>query len=212
MDKIRKKLAEMARMIEEKGFVNAWEGNISIADRENNRLYITPSATRKLTLTEEDIAVLDFETEEQLSGKPASSEYRLHKAALLARKDCNAVIHSHTPYLTAFAFLDRTLKIDCSVSFLDIREVPCLPFGMPGTTAIADGIGELLDGHDLITLANHGVLAVDPDIENCFACLECIENVVKGWTIARSFGETAKIPGYEAILAELGAEEERRQL
>ena len=58
-------ICKIGKMMEEKGYVDYFEGNISILDRETNKLYITPTQTRKLTLTEDEVAVLDFDTEEQ---------------------------------------------------------------------------------------------------------------------------------------------------
>ena len=212
MNDIKKQLVEYAKLIEEKGFVNAYEGNISIVDRQNNLLYITPSGQRKLYLREEDIAVLKLDSGEQIEGLPRSSEYKLHRAALLARPDCGASIHSHTPFLTAFAFLNQELKMDCSVTFMEAKEVPCLPYGRPGTDDIHRGIEKIIANHKLINVANHGTLCVESDLVSCFALLEAMENTVKAWVIAQQFGKPARIPDYEALYAEIEQAEGHVQL
>ena len=43
----REELAFFSQLLEQKGFVNALEGNISLCDRENGRIYITPSQHTK---------------------------------------------------------------------------------------------------------------------------------------------------------------------
>ena len=207
----RKEVCYYAHICEEKGLVNTIEGNISILDRENGLLYITPSRTRKLDLKEEDVAVLNFETEEQISGKKASSEYRLHKAALLARPDCNAVVHSHATYLTAYAILGKSIKYDCVNLFKAVKgEVKCLPYGTAGTTHIADGIEEALDGRPVCLLGNHGAVSVGATLELAEGWMEALEATVKTVEIAKTIGETNPIPEWNQVLADFAAAQKKK--
>lgn len=203
----KKELVEYAHLIEEKGYVNAMEGNISILDRENNRLYITPSGKRKLFLDEDTVAVLDFDSEEQLEGKfKTSSEYRLHKAILQIRPDCNAVVHCHSTYMTAYALQCKNIKIDSCTAFAAVRgEIKCVPYGMPGTSHIADGLDEALKDRDVALLGNHGVVGVGPDMESAFRILEAMEETVKTYTISAGFGTPKAIPDFEGFIKKLHA-------
>ena len=56
---IKENIVFYAKLLDKKGLVNPLEGNISVYDRDNNKLYITPSGTRKSLLTEKDIAVFE---------------------------------------------------------------------------------------------------------------------------------------------------------
>jgi len=195
----KEELVKHAHICESKGLVNCIEGNISILDRKNGLLYITPSRTRKLDLKEEDVAVLNFETEEQLEGKPASSEYRLHKAALLARPDCDAVFHSHSTYLTAYAMQGRSIKLDCVALFrLTKGEIKCLPYGKAGTSNIADGIAGAINDRPVCLLGNHGAVSVGTTLELAVGYLEALEDAVKTATISKSFGILKSIPDFDA--------------
>lgn len=198
----KKVIVDYAQLLEQKGYVNALEGNISIYDKENDKLYITPSGKRKLTLTEDMVAVLNFEDEQQVEGVcKASSEYRLHKAAYQARKDCSAVVHCHSTFLTAYALQCRNIKIDSCTAFLFAKgEIKCVPFGMPGTTHIADGLDEAIADRDIALLGNHGVVSVGKDLESAFAILETMEETVKTHTISKLTGTPQPIPGFEAMI------------
>ena len=181
---IKKEVVFYAKLLDKKGLVNPLEGNISIYDRDSNKLYITPSGTRKSLLTEKDIAVL--QDGEQIEGYlKRSSEYLLHEAALKARPDCNAVVHTHAPYLTAFAYCNKDIKLRC------------LPYGQPGTKDIANGIEDAIKEHDLILLGNHGCLTVAPTLEKAIAILEAGEEVMKIYTIASSIGTIKNISNDE---------------
>lgn len=190
---IKQEVVYYAKLLDTKGLVNSLEGNISIYDRESDKLYITPSGTRKCFLTEEKIAVLH--KGEQVEGTlKRSSEYLLHEAALRARPDCQAVVHTHAPYLTAFAYCNKDIKIRCSTTFaLLCEDVPCLPYGQPGTPHIADGIEEAIKDHDLILLGNHGCLTVAPTLEMAVSILEAGEEVMKIYSIAKSIGDVHDI-------------------
>ena len=200
----KKELCYYAHICEVKGLVNTIEGNISILDRENGLLYITPSRTRKLDLKEEDVSVLNFETEEQISGKKASSEYRLHKACLVARPDCNAVVHSHSTYLTAYAIMGKSIKHDCVNLFKAVQgEVKCLPYGEAGTTKIADGIAEAIKDRPICLLGNHGAVAVGTTLELAEGWMEAVEETVKTVEIAKTIGEVKSIPEWDRVLEKM---------
>ena len=196
---IKQQIVYYAKLLDDKNLVNPLEGNISIYDRENDMLYITPSGTRKSLLTEDDIAVLH--QGKQIAGKlKRSSEYLLHEAALKSRKDCNAVVHTHAPHLTAFAYCNKDIKLRCSSTFaLLFEDIPCLPFGQPGTIHIADGIEEAIKEHDLILLGNHGCLTVAPILEKAVAILEAGEEVMKIYMMAKSIGNIHDISNDEWV-------------
>ena len=167
-NELKKEILYYAKLMDEKGMVNTLEGNLSILDRETGKMYITPSGTRKRFLNEDKIAVVNTENGEQIEGTvKRSSEILLHEAALKARPDCNAAAHIHAPYLTAYAYCGKDIKLKCSTTFsLVFEEIPCLPYGLPGTIHIADGIEDAIKDHDLILLGNHGCIAVGETLED----------------------------------------------
>lgn len=192
-EEIKTEIVQYAKMLDEKGLVNSMEGNISIYDRENDLLYITPTGTRKSFLDESKIAVM--KGEEQIDGVlKHSGEYLLHVAALKSRPDCNAVAHIHAPYLTAYAYCNKGIKLNCSTTFaLLFEEIPCLPYGEAGTIHIADGIEEASVNHDLVLLGNHGVVAVGENLEYAVSIVEAAEEVLKIYHLAEQIGEVTEI-------------------
>lgn len=65
---LKKEIVYYAKLLDEKGLVNTLEGNLSILDRETEKIYITPSGTRKRFLNEDKIAVVNTENGEQIEG------------------------------------------------------------------------------------------------------------------------------------------------
>ncbi len=191
---IKTEIAAYAKLLDQKGFVNTLEGNISIYDRETDELYITPSATRKAFLTESMIAVL--KNGKQIEGDlKHSSEYLLHVEALKARPDCNAVAHIHAPYLTAYAYCGKDIELKCSTTFaLLFEKIPCLPYGEAGTVHIADGLYDAIKDSDIVLLANHGVVSVGKTLEDAVKIIEAAEEVLRIYHLTHDIGEVHNIP------------------
>lgn len=186
--KIKEQLIEYAVFLEERKFVNALEGNISILDRETGLMYITPSGTRKATLRPEDIAVM--KGDEQVGGeKKRSSEYLLHKAVYEAREDVCAVVHTHAPFLSAYAFCGKGVDLKCSTTFAALHtDIPCLPYGEPGSIDITNGIAEAIQGHSTVLLANHGVVTAAKSLPLACYVLESTEAVLEIYEKAKVMG------------------------
>ena len=122
----------------------------------------------------------------------------------MARPDCNAVVHSHATYLTAYAILGKSIKYDCVNLFKGVKgEVKCLPYGEAGTTHIADGIAEAIKDRPLCLLGNHGAVAVGTTLELAEGWMEALEATVKTVEIAKTIGEVKSIPEWEAVLEKM---------
>ncbi len=173
-------LAAYSRILEQKGLLNGLEGNVSVIDRSAGVTYITPSGHVKLLLREDMICALNAAGEQIAGTGRRSSEYFLHEAIYAARPDVNAVIHSHCPYLTAYAlkYRDFVIPEDCSLAKL-FRRFVCLPWGTPGTHEIHRGIDKALADSPICLLGGHGVVCAAKDLESCTGVLEAAETLAK---------------------------------
>ena len=173
-------LALFSRIAEEKGFVNSLEGNLSVIDRQTGNIYITPSGKSKCLLTSEQICVVNPAGEQIGGTEKKSSEYFLHEAAYRTRPDIGAVIHCHSPYLSAYAFAYRDFETP-EDSFLHqlFGTITCMPYGEHGTHGVHQGIEQALDGKPVALLGGHGVVCVGANIENALGLMEAAENYAK---------------------------------
>lgn len=197
----KQELIKIAARAEMKGLVNTYEGNISVLDRLTGRTYITPSGTCKLTLTEDEIAVVDQNGNQIEGSRKRSSEIKMHQAALKMRPDCTGVVHAHCPYLTAYAMIGENLEANCHEEFLVSRDIICIPHGKAGTEKIFEGLQAAIKDHDLVLLGNHGALCVGSTLERAFMVMEAMENTVKSYTIACQIGTPKKIPSWDELIA-----------
>ena len=177
---IAAQVAKYARIAEEKGLVNSLEGNLSVIDRQTGNIYITPSHRMKLLLEPEQVCVIDPGGQQVGGTEKRSSEFFLHEAAYKVRPDIGAVLHCHSPYLTAYAFRYRDLETPQDTFLHQIfGTIRCLPYGEHGTHAIHQGIGEALQGRPVALLGGHGVVCVGADAEDVIGIAEAAENYAK---------------------------------
>ena len=82
------------------------------------------------------------------------------------------------------------IKLRCSTTFglVGGSEIPCLPYGQPGTKHIAYGIANALSNHDILLLKNHGVICVDKTLDHACAVVESLEEVMKIMAITKQIG------------------------
>ena len=173
-------LAKFSQLAEEKGLVNSLEGNISVIDRQTGNIYITPSHKSKRLLTPEQICVVNAQGEQIGGTEKKSSEFFLHQAAYEARADAGAVVHCHSPYLSAYAFAYGDFETDPNTFLRQIfGTIKCLPYGAHGTHDIHKGIEEALDGRPVALLGGHGVVCVGTDLEDALGLVEAAENYAK---------------------------------
>jgi len=179
-------LAKFARILEDKRLVTALEGNASICDRQTGLTYVTPSRRMKALLTPEMICVMDREGNQIGGSCRRSSEYLLHEAVYRAKPEVRAVVHSHCPFLTAYAirYQDFTVPDDCSLHEVFQRFV-CLPWGKGGTHEIHRGIEDALLSSPICLLGGHGVVCVSDTMEDCIGLLEAAEGFAKTLFLAR---------------------------
>lgn len=173
--------------------VNAYEGNISILN--DRKVYITPSAVCKGFLSEEMIVVTDLDGNILEGSYKPSSEIKLHLAAYRNRPDVKAVVHAHSPYATAFAICNKPIETKAYPEMIVIfGSVPLAEYGTPSTDEIYYGMERHLLQHDVVLLANHGVVSVGTDAFDAFFKLESVEAIAKTLFLARQLGEERDLP------------------
>ena len=191
-----REIIRVAKAMEAAQLVNTYEGNLSI--KQDGLLYITPARTRKSTLTEDLICVIDEEGNQIHGTKKSSSETIMHHNSYELRPDINAVIHCHSPFLTAHAMCHVPIDQKCHPEILfHFKDIPVAPYGQPGTREILDQAAPYLKNRNLVLLGNHGVLAVGSTLEKAFQRVEAAEKFAKEICIAKRLGPTIDIPQSE---------------
>ena len=178
---------------EEKLFAGT-SGNLSVYDKDQDIMVITPTSVAYETITPEDMVVLHLNGE-VLEGKyRPSSEWRMHAAVYEAKPEVGAVIHTHSPYATAFAVNNRNIPVILieMVPFLG-GDVPLAKFAVPGTKAVGEEAVKVLAERTGCLLANHGVLTVGADLKQAHLRAVYVEDAAKICSIAMGHGPIVTI-------------------
>lgn len=170
-------ILEVGKRMYDKNYCAANDGNISCRT-EDDALWVTPSGVSKGFMTEDILVKTDLQGNilENPSEKRVSSEVKLHLQVYKNRADAGAVVHAHPPAATAFACARKPMtRPVVSEAVLNLGEVPCAPFAVPGTDALAESIVPYLHGHAAVLMANHGAVTWGSDMMQAYHRLETLE-------------------------------------
>jgi len=176
-------------MLEEGLTVGTW-GNISIRDAETGLVYISPSGMDYREIKTSDIVVLDLALNIVDGERVPSIEKETHIAVYRARKDVNAVIHTHPIYSTVLG-VNRMELPAVSEDFAQIvgDKIVCSKYALPGTKElgenVATGLGE---ERNAVLLPNHGALCVGEDMETALTVCHVVEKAAQIYILALSIG------------------------
>lgn len=170
MEKARLDLVAYGKRMFRDGLVTLTSGNISICDAESGLMAITPSGIPYEETKPEDIVIMTLDGKIIEGFRKPSSEYALHAAVYLARKDAGAVVHTHSTYATVLGITGEKLR---AVHFLLANmtggcEVPLVPYFTYGTQELAEGVKKAMASCPACLLQNHGMVASGRDIEQAY--------------------------------------------
>jgi L-fuculose-phosphate aldolase len=190
---LRETICDVGRRLHDRGFVAAWDGNISARLRDGTFL-CTPTMCSKGRLQCEELCVVDAAGNQKSGGRGRTSEILLHLSIYRHRPDVHAVVHSHAPHATAFAVTGESLPTGVLAEaeyFLGV--VPTVPYTLPGTQAFADSVIPFLDRTCALVLANHGVVTFGPTLELAWGYTEVLDAYCRTLLLARSIGEPKRL-------------------
>ena len=189
----RKLIVEVGKLLYERSYVVAFDGNVSIRLDENTVL-ATPTMTCKGRMTEDLIAITDLEGK-ALNERKASSELAMHLLIYRERPDIKAVCHAHPPHGTAFAVAG--LAIDQPILSEVILTLGCVPlaaYGTPSTEELTAEMQPFVQHHNALLMANHGAVAYGADLWQAWDRLETLEHTAKIAILSRMLGGSKNLP------------------
>lgn len=196
----RKELIEYGKKLVNAGLTKGTGGNLSIFDRENGLVAITPSGIDFFEIQPEDIVILDINGNKVEGDRVPSSEWEMHLLQYQTRDDIDAVIHAHTMYATVVACLRWDLPATHYMIAVAGKTVKCAKYATYGSHELAVNATESMKGNNAVLLANHGILAGAKDLLNAFNIVEEIEYCSEVFIKAKSVGEPIILPDEEMTL------------
>jgi L-fuculose-phosphate aldolase len=178
---LRQEIVRIGRLMYEKGFISASDGNIS-ARLSPDRILITPSGLHKGFLEPGDLLIVDEDGQRvgnrTFGGKKLkpTSEMPMHLEVYQQRPDVIAVVHAHPPITIALTIAGIPLA-DCLlpevIVFLGL--IPTTTYATPSSEENVLAIRSLIVKHDALVLQRHGSLTVGDSPMQAFMRLETVE-------------------------------------
>jgi len=190
---LRREMVRVGRLMWERGFVAATDGNLS-ARMGANRLLVTASGVSKGFLSDEDLVIIrmDGEPVSSYRGRDSrpSSEIALHLEVYHQRPDVNAVVHAHPPLATAFTIAGVSLA-RCVIPevIVALGGIPTAEYATPGTPEVPVSIQQTIGDYDAMILAHHGSLTVGDTLWEAYLRLEKVEHTAEITLAAQQLGQ-----------------------
>ena len=92
----RQSIVEVGRLVFQKGWIAANDGNISIR-LDERRILATPTGVSKGMMSPEDLIVCDLDGNKVEGRLERTSEITMHTTVYRLRPDVQAVVHAHPP-------------------------------------------------------------------------------------------------------------------
>ncbi len=174
----------------------AWTGgNISARDPESGLVVIKPSGVLYEKLRPEDHVVVNLEGDVIEGSLKPSSDTASHLYIYRHKPEVNGVVHTHSPYATAFAALGRPIPA-CLTAIGDEfgGPIPCAGFALIGGEEIGKLVVEHLGTVQAVLLKQHGVFTVGPTVEAAVKAAVMVEDAARTVWLALQMGQPEEIP------------------
>ncbi len=175
----KKKLVEICHKVYERGFVAAYDGNISCRTSDYTVL-ITRSGVCKGEVKEKDIVEIDYNGNLLKCKSKISTEHKIHLYAYQKRNDVNAVVHCHPVYSTAFALLGKGLvEHYLPEVLLTLGKVPLCKYATPSTNQLPASLEPHINYSWAMLLENHGAVTLGKTLDDAYYKMEKLEQAAK---------------------------------
>jgi len=202
-DEHRREICTAGRWIHGRAFVASTDGNISVR-LDSRRVLTSPTGISKGMMSPDDLVVTDLKGRKLAGRREPSSELAMHLLIYNRRPDVHAVCHAHPPIATAHAAAGLPLnKALLSELVIALGCVPVAQYGTPGTPELSDALEPLVQKHDAILLANHGVVTCGADLLTSFFRMETVEHFAQVSLASELLGKQVLLSGrdVEKLLA-----------
>ena len=170
-------------------------GNVSARDPETGYVVIKPSGVRYEDLRPEQMLVVDVDGQRVEGELKPSSDTASHLYIYRHRPDVNGVVHTHSPYATAFAALGRPIPVYLTAMADEFGgPIPCGGFALIGGEEIGQVVVETIGDSPALLLKNHGVFTIGPTAEAAVKAAVMVEDVARTVWLALQLGQPDEIP------------------
>lgn len=169
----KESLAACCHKLYLRGLVSGCGGNVSL--RVEDRVLMTPSGYALDEVRATDIVEVGLDGGVLKGDKKPTSEIMLHLNLYNMRADIKAIVHTHSPAATSFAYLGRPVVPVNPESSMCLSKLPLVPYYPYGTLELADATASCMGTASACLLEKHGVVACGMTLREAFHVAEIVE-------------------------------------
>lgn len=183
MDILQAKLEviKAGKMLCEQGLIQRTWGNVSCRI-DNNFFAITPSGRDYLSLTPDDIVVVNMHDLAYEGNIKPSSEKGIHAECYKLRADAGFVIHTHQTYASLVGIAGGDINhLEGKNAEIIGKHVPLATYGLPGTGKLKEGVCAAINrtSSKAVLMHHHGALCIGTSLEDSFNVAKALEEACK---------------------------------
>ena len=161
LQSLREELYQLHLELPKNDLVKWTGGNVSARDPETGYVVIKPSGVRYEVLKPADMVIVDLDSNIIEGDLKPSSDTASHLYIYRQRPDVGGIVHTHSPYATAFAAVGKPIPVYLTAMADEFGgPIPCGGFALIGSEAIGKVVVESIGDSCAVLLKNHGVFTV----------------------------------------------------
>ena len=185
---LKLQICDVGRRLWQRAYVDGNGGNIAIRVGDDIAL-CTPTLVSKGFMKPEDMCLVDFAGNQLAGTKKRTSEILMHLQMMQRQPKDVASVHCHPPYATAFAVAGIEPPTCMIPEFEVFASVAIAPYRTPGTPEMGKLVADLVDKHNVILMANHGVVSWSHNsVEDAYFKMEILEAYCRTVLVASQLG------------------------
>ena len=189
---LKQQLCDIGRRLWQRAYVDGNGGNIAIRVGEDLAL-CTPTLVSKGFMTPADMCLVDFEGNQLCGEKKRTSEILMHLQIMKRQPRAVATCHCHPPYSTGFAVAGLAPPTCMIPEYEVFASVAVAPYRTPGTPEMGQLVADLVDKHNTILMANHGVVSWSHNnLEDAYFKMEILEAYCRTILVTAQLGVPPK--------------------
>lgn len=188
---IKEQICDIGRRLWQREYVDGNGGNIAVRVGEDIAI-CTPTLVSKGFMKPEDMCLVDFEGNQLAGVKKRTSEILMHLQMMKRQPKAVATCHCHPPYSTGFA-VAGVLPPTCMIPEFEVfASVAIAPYRTPGTPEMGQLVADLVEHHNTILMANHGVVSWSHNgVEDAYFKMEILEAYCRTILVTAQVGKPA---------------------
>ncbi|HLH55400.1 MAG TPA: class II aldolase/adducin family protein [Verrucomicrobiae bacterium] len=191
IQELKLQICDIGRRLWQRAYVDGNGGNIAIRVGDDIAL-CTPTLVSKGFMKPEDMCLVDLEGQQLAGTKKRTSEILMHLQIMKRQPRAVATVHCHPPYATGFAVAGVEPPTCMIPEYEVFSSVAIAPYRTPGTPEMGKLVADLVDKHNTILMANHGVVSWSHNnVEDAYFKMEILEAYCRTVLVASQLGKPA---------------------